>query len=146
MTCTAMWGDPSNSPTFVYMMRTGDSVKIGFSRDPFSRRHGLSSGMPSTLEILRIFIGLRSDEKALHKKFAHLHIKGEWFRMSEELLGDVGLGEITKEELAMILSQPEVPFEATREEKHAWRQACRIAKADSGSATDIFQQIMGVSA
>lgn len=81
----------------VYMIRAGDDgpIKIGSARDPIFRMQSLQISHYLTLQIVRLFEGGPTEEYALHKRFGHLWIRGEWFAASPELMGDVGLPELT---------------------------------------------------
>lgn len=71
---------------FVYFIRAGDAIKIGFSIHPIKRVDELQIGNPEELELLGAFGGTERDEKALHADFSHLEIRSEWFRAEQELL------------------------------------------------------------
>jgi hypothetical protein len=75
----------------VYMVQAGENgpVKVGFAANPERRIDGLQIGQPVVLTVLRIMEGCRRFEAALHKHFAHLRIRGEWFTHSDEMLGDL---------------------------------------------------------
>jgi hypothetical protein len=75
----------------VYMIRAGvdGPVKIGFAVDPTRRVDGLQTGQPEKLTIIRVMEGCRKFEAALHRHFAHLRTRGEWFTHSDEMLGDL---------------------------------------------------------
>lgn len=80
----------SSFTTFVYVMedtRNG-AFKIGHSRTPGKRERTLQSEVPETA--LRFSIPANEEhEKALHARFAHRRIRGEWFELSAEDLVDV---------------------------------------------------------
>lgn len=85
----------------VYMIRAGDEgpVKIGSARDPVHRMQTLQISHYLALKIVRVFEGGPKEEYALHKRFSHLMIRGEWFAFTSELMGDIGLPETTIEAL-----------------------------------------------
>jgi len=72
-------------PSQVYFIQCGEAVKIGRSVKPFERVASLSTSNHQALELLATTPGSSAEEKALHKKFAAYHIKGEWFRYSAEI-------------------------------------------------------------
>lgn len=72
-------------PSQVYFIRAGEAVKIGRSTKPYERIADLSTAHHHKLELLATIDGGSKEEKALHRKFAALRIKGEWFRYSAEL-------------------------------------------------------------
>lgn len=72
----------------VYFIRdesTG-AVKIGYARDVERRRRSLQTGLPGKITTLRVLDGDLATESWLHVRFAHLHLRGEWFRYSDEML------------------------------------------------------------
>jgi hypothetical protein len=78
---------PPRKPSgWVYFIRAGEHVKIGWSRNPKARRDTLATASPFDLEIIGQVPGTEDDERALHGAFAHLHVKREWFRADPALL------------------------------------------------------------
>jgi len=80
----------------VYFIRAGRGgpVKIGHAKEPRSRLIELQVAHYEALQLYRMFEGGRPEEQAVQRRFLHLRIRGDWFRFSTELLGDVGLKEI----------------------------------------------------
>lgn len=72
----------------VYFVQAGDggNIKIGVSGNPETRVAGLQTGSDEPLRILATIPGGRAVEKELHRRFAALRVKGEWFRPEQELL------------------------------------------------------------
>ncbi len=75
----------------VYFILAGDSgrVKIGYCQlgGHEERRANMQVGCPDTLRVLAVIEGkTQRDERLLHKKFKRLHIRGEWFRFTQEIL------------------------------------------------------------
>ncbi|KKK73358.1 hypothetical protein LCGC14_2894630 [marine sediment metagenome] len=60
--------------------RKGGLIKIGWSRSVPARVRVLKAKLLGSIK------GERSAEKATHKEFAHLKVRGEWYRATEELL------------------------------------------------------------
>lgn len=57
-----------------------NSVKIGFTRtDPRLRMASLQTGCPLRLDLAMAVPGTREDEEKLHRCFAPLRMRGEWF-------------------------------------------------------------------
>jgi hypothetical protein len=55
-------------------------VKIGWSkRSPLGRMVTLQTGCPQPLDLLACFPGTQDDERRLHRTFAALRFRGEWF-------------------------------------------------------------------
>lgn len=77
----------------IYLYCIGSSAgycKFGYSRDPAGRLRELQTGSPDALSLvhsiaipesehLREHFHARSLEKQLHREFAHLRVRGEWF-------------------------------------------------------------------
>lgn len=73
-----------NRPGVVYFVQFADRVKIGFTTDLARRMHTVPHD-----RILATFAGTYGDEGALHRRFEHLNIKGEWFRMGDDLMAHI---------------------------------------------------------
>lgn len=62
-------------------------IKIGYTQDIDKRFPQIQSGNPYELSIIRIIQnGNREIEKKLHGHFKDLHVTGEWFKFTEEML------------------------------------------------------------
>lgn len=85
----------ASTHSFVYFVRCGEYVKIGFSYDPHGRvkylRSALGAGrgglVPNDfeswreLELVHLIPGCRMrDERIIHGLFAQHRVAGEWFR------------------------------------------------------------------
>lgn len=72
----------------VYLARDQEFIKIGLAQESnlLRRWMELQIGNPREIEF-RVFdlAGERMVEKELHEKFAHLKVRGEWFRMDDDL-------------------------------------------------------------
>lgn len=80
--------------SFVYFIRSGDFIKIGWSKTPELRAdqirrggHALlpTAGLAEDPVLLAYSPGTRKDEAALHQHFHGTNDQGEWFRRSPEL-------------------------------------------------------------
>jgi hypothetical protein len=85
---------------FVYFIRSGEFVKIGYSKNPIKRLDILNTGMGTRARFVLSVPGTMKDEKQLHGRFARNRANGEWFRMGpsiEQFLHDLvaGNGEQT---------------------------------------------------
>lgn len=83
----------AGTPAYVYFILNQDSkaVKIGFAKDVQKRLATLQTSSPGHLELLGSIKTesprtAMSMEESLHRKFADLHINGEWFRVDAVLL------------------------------------------------------------
>ena len=73
--------------THVYFIRAGQgAIKIGIARDPRKRLLELQVGTSDELRILHTIPGTEDTERALHERFAHLRLRGEWFRAGFDLV------------------------------------------------------------
>jgi hypothetical protein len=72
----------------VYFIQAGKDhpIKIGMTNNAQSRLKNLQVGHYDKLRIIHTITGGRKEEAALHEKFAHLRIQGEWFKPERELL------------------------------------------------------------
>jgi DNA-binding transcriptional regulator YdaS (Cro superfamily) len=70
---------------FVYFLRCGDFVKIGYSATPDIRIRALRTGCPYPVELIGIHPGSLADEKYLHRRFSPVHHEREWFRLVDEI-------------------------------------------------------------
>lgn len=69
----------------VYFVAAGKYLKIGFSVDVHARIESFRTGCPDEIELLATIPGGAKEERRLHKRFAHLHHRGEWFRFEGSL-------------------------------------------------------------
>ncbi len=79
------WAPDARPTGWVYFIRVGDLVKIGYSRNPDRRFYDLQ---PS--EILHLEPGTLMDERRCHLAFDHLRVDGELFRPDPDLLTFIG--------------------------------------------------------
>jgi hypothetical protein len=74
---------------FVYFIRGGDLIKIGTSANPAGRLREMQTGNAMELSLIGTFQGGRRQERELHMRFAHLRVRGEWFRAEEDLQKEI---------------------------------------------------------
>ena len=77
-----------NAPTVYFLQIDPPSgpVKIGFTKRRVEDR--VAEGQtfsPDSIRILVESIGSKKDEARLHRRFAHLRIRGEWFELKPDL-------------------------------------------------------------
>lgn len=80
----------------VYIIREKDSeyVKIGYTGNSIVNRFGkLQTDNPRELVILKTYEGDKNTEFAIQVKFIDLHVRGDWFIFTEEML-NVNLEEL----------------------------------------------------
>lgn len=70
---------------FVLNKATG-LIKIGTTKRLGVRLVALRRSDGKDLVVNGVMDGSHSDERAIHKRFSHLRVKGEWFRADPELL------------------------------------------------------------
>ncbi len=73
----------------VYIIRAGEHgpVKIGYSDGPVEKRiRQLQNNHYEILTLIRIIEGGLETERLYHKKYKELHIRGEWFHWSDDML------------------------------------------------------------
>lgn len=78
---------------FVYFIRAGRtaSVKIGYGKNPYKRLDDMQVGSPHPLYLIGYCPGDRSDEFAWHKRWQRLHVRGEWFKLAQDLRDAINL-------------------------------------------------------
>jgi len=71
---------------FVYFLRSGDLIKIGFATNIRKRITDLQIANPGELVLLASMRGSPWIEKKLHHRFRSLRSRGEWFSSGPRLL------------------------------------------------------------
>lgn len=72
----------------IYFIRCGRYVKIGYTKQSLKRRlEDLQIGNPVALEALAMIEGDVKAERRLQDRFLHLRVRGEWYRLTEEVRG-----------------------------------------------------------
>lgn len=89
-----------------YFVRRGDAIKIGHSALPKQRMAALQASFPDRLQVLAVIPNTIIDELTAHRKFDHLRIGGEWFRIAPDLLEFIE--QVKAEATRMNQSPPEV--------------------------------------
>ena len=72
-------------PGYVYFLRMGDTLKIGFSRNVGVRLRSIQTGCPEPAEVIKIIPGTDQTERYFHAHFAAHRLSGEWFRLDGAL-------------------------------------------------------------
>jgi Meiotically up-regulated gene 113 len=70
---------------YLYFARCGDAVKIGVSDNPERRLREMQTGSPGMIVLLAVIKNAGHSELDCHRRLAHLHITGEWFRHTDEV-------------------------------------------------------------
>jgi hypothetical protein len=76
----------SDGRHWVYFIANGDAVKIGIANDVFKRHTALQVGSSSRLRLIGLVDPDKFSEGAVHARFAHLRIRGEWFWLKPEII------------------------------------------------------------
>lgn len=72
----------------IYFIQSGrsDRIKIGYcASDPNTRLRQLQCGNPEDLRLIAVRDGDMEAEAYWHERFAHLRIRGEWFKWCDEI-------------------------------------------------------------
>lgn len=77
---------------FIYFLRCGEFVKIGYSKSPTVRFRTLETAIPFAYEVLATHPGTRANELALHKVLREHHHRREWFRWCDAIAEIVQYG------------------------------------------------------
>jgi len=80
---------PSGHPGWVYFVRAGRAIKIGYSIGVPSRLSTLQTGHYQELELLVQVPGSLRDERRYHFLFRAFKIRREWFRSCDPILAEV---------------------------------------------------------
>jgi hypothetical protein len=82
-------GRPVKQSGFIYflLVEHADAVKIGWTRDKSlkTRMRHYYTYCPLNVDVLKVIPGSMMYERALHKRFTQIRMRGEWFRYTEEL-------------------------------------------------------------
>lgn len=72
----------------VYFVQSGleGPIKIGASSNVKQRLVDLQMGSPQPLKLLAQVRGSKREEREVHRRFAHLRVRGEWFSPAAELI------------------------------------------------------------
>lgn len=109
----------------VYFLRCHGFIKIGTATCARSRHKAIQTVSPFAVELLCAIPGNAERERSLHRKFAHLHERGEWFRSDPALEAYVAaaLDKTRAQNLGTWM-------EAVKCEKCGHDTRCKIARAE----------------
>lgn len=86
--CNSPPAEPTRDPGFVYYLRVGGHYKIGWAK----RLEQRLKQYPPDSQVLAVHKGSRSDEAALHRRFAHLTTAGrEWYPLVPDITHHIEL-------------------------------------------------------
>ena len=66
---------------YVYVLRCGDHVKIGYSTNMMARLRQFQTHAPDYVHLIVMMRGDRRYEKELHRRFSDHRVRGEWFTL-----------------------------------------------------------------
>ena len=73
---------------YVYFVRIRDTlnVKIGYSKDPYTRMQTLQTACPFDIDLEQAFFSTEAFqmEQRLHLEMEIYHVRGEWFELTKE--------------------------------------------------------------
>lgn len=78
-------GGGTKSYLYVIANSSSREVKIGTSRNPWSRAKDLQTGTTGKTTVVATFPGVRSDETEIHGLLARFRKSGEWFDLPSEI-------------------------------------------------------------
>jgi uncharacterized protein YlaI len=86
----------------IYLIRITDHYKIGRAKDIKKRIAGIKTSSPFEIEILKSWHCKRPDiiEKIMHTRFGEHRVKGEWFRLPDEVVKYLVTVEDVRKEFA----------------------------------------------
>lgn len=75
---------------FIYLVRNNRNLltKIGWSSKPSFREKTLQSEEPE-VEMIYMWPGSLSDERAIHTLYLDFRVRGEWFKLSETQISEI---------------------------------------------------------
>lgn len=80
----------------VYLISNGPYVKIGVAKSVRRRLAALQTASAAKLTLLGVLPGGRLLEQNLHARYASKRVQGEWFALTQEDLGDLGMSPRVK--------------------------------------------------
>jgi Meiotically up-regulated gene 113 len=80
-----------NRPGYVYLVQADRYFKIGRSKQPNVRFGQIGLQLPFPFEVLHVIPvnDMHIAEKQLHTKYAHQHLNGEWFELSQNEVAEI---------------------------------------------------------
>lgn len=87
----------------IYFIQQGAFVKIGTAGNVGGRVAQLQTGAPDELVLIGSMRGGLEEERELHERFRHLHHRGEWFFLNQELRHFIRLATKPEEQVARFL-------------------------------------------
>lgn len=127
---------------YVYFVRAAglDLIKIGWTGGhPAKRLRELSQASPVELAFEGVMLGTWQAEQALHLRFAHLRVRGEWFRAAPELVAFIGENAPPWPDAAAGTLTKEFRFSRVRVRGVRDRaEACASCRKEVGTDQDLY--------
>ena len=73
--------DPGRPTEWVYAVRVGNYIKIGYTTNVLSRLQTIKTHAPTDVHLIGTFAGGRRLERVLHQRFSEHRANGEWFTL-----------------------------------------------------------------
>ncbi len=119
----------------IYFIQSDGPIKIGYtSKRVESRLSSIQIGIYHTLVILGTMSGNQKKEKEIHRHFEQFHIRGEWFKNSDELLAFIKTN-----------ASPYKPKRVDKPKRVERRVIRRIEKRFEDNETLVLSTLMDVS-
>jgi len=94
-------------PVIYFLLdRAAMLLKIGYSAQVSTRVSGLRCSTGHELVLVGTMRGRRADERVLHQAMASAHVRGEWYRVDQEILSHI-TEACDEDERAVLLGQLE---------------------------------------
>lgn len=77
---------PQRANGYVYFLRSGDRIKIGFSLNPFDRAGGMKTALADGVTCLVAVPGTQYEERRLHRALYRHRRNGEWFERHPDVV------------------------------------------------------------
>lgn len=71
---------------YLILDESSKKLKIGRSKNVYKRLRQLQTSNSGVLSILFTIKGMGYCEESVHKKFAHLHVNGEWYEYDKSII------------------------------------------------------------
>jgi hypothetical protein len=134
----------------IYIARFGltGPYKIGCSDDVTKRIASIGSRLWDEVYLIRLFQGGRADEARLLRRFKPQRVRQdryEWFHYHPDMMGDLGLTEITRQPDAAVTTMPQWIRERCRNGAEEYSDALRAWMIKKDLREDELARLVGCS-
>jgi len=126
---------PTAASGFVYFIRCGRALKIGFANDPIGRMSDLQVANAKLLTLLGAVPGGYEDERQIRDLFSAHRLKGEW----------VNAARVVMNEVRSLLKQRGVPIQRLQV-IHRNRPPFPVVESRSGDGADAVRRALATTA